>query len=63
MKVPTTPPPSGFTLTELLVTVGIMAVLLTLLFPAARSVFASSTDAVSAHVITQLNAASQAYLV
>ena len=57
--------PSGhgaFTLTELLVAVAVAAVLAGLLFPAARSVFAASTDAVSAHVISQLNAASQSYL-
>ena len=52
----------GFTLTELLVTMGIILVLATLLIPAARSVYASSTDAVSAHVIAQLNAAAASYL-
>lgn len=52
----------GFTLVELLVTVAIVAVLMVLLIPAVRSVYASSTDAVSAHCIAQLNAASQSYL-
>ena len=47
----------GFTLIELLVTVSIVLVLGALLIPAARSVYASSTDATSSHVIAQLNAA------
>ena len=53
---------SGFTLPELIVTMTILLVLGALLIPAARSVFASSTDAASAHVIAQLNAASHSYL-
>lgn len=52
----------GFTLTELLVAMAIVALLAVLLIPAAKSVYASSTDAVSAHVIAQLNAAAQSYL-
>ena len=52
----------AFTLVELLVGMGIMAILMILLIPAAKSVYASSTDAVSAHVISQLNAAAQSYL-
>jgi prepilin-type N-terminal cleavage/methylation domain-containing protein len=52
----------AFTLLELLVTVVIIALLAVLLIPAAMSVYASSTDAVSAHVIAQLNAAAQSYL-
>ena len=52
----------AFTLTELLVVMGIMAILMILLLPAAKSVYASSTDAISAHVIAQLNAAAQSYL-
>jgi len=52
----------AFTLLELLVTITIIAVLAVLLIPAAMSVYASGTDAVSAHVIAQLNAAAQSYL-
>ena len=52
----------GLTLIELLVTIAMVVVLAALLLPAARSVFASSTDATSAHVIAQLNAAAQSYL-
>jgi prepilin-type N-terminal cleavage/methylation domain-containing protein len=52
----------AFTLLELLVALGIVAVLAALLIPAANSVYASSTDATSAHVIAQLNAAAQSYL-
>ena len=52
----------AFTLIELLIAMGIIAVLGLLLIPAARSVYASSTDAVSAHVIEELNAAAQSYL-
>jgi len=52
----------GLTLVELLVTIAMVVVLAALLLPAARSVFASSTDATSAHVIAQLNAAAQSYL-
>jgi prepilin-type N-terminal cleavage/methylation domain-containing protein len=52
----------GLTLVELLVTIAIVVVLAALFLPAARSVFASSTDATSAHVIAQLNAAAQSYL-
>lgn len=52
----------AFTLVELLVVLGIVVVLAVLLVPAARSVYASSTDATSAHVIAQLNAAAQSYL-
>ncbi|MEI6323191.1 MAG: prepilin-type N-terminal cleavage/methylation domain-containing protein [bacterium] len=55
-------PVAGFTLTELLVSMAIIALLAALLIPAVRSVYASSTDAVSAHVISQLNAAAQSYL-
>lgn len=56
------PDQRGFTLVELLVTVSIITVLSAVLLPAARSVYASSTDATSAHCIAQLNAASQSYL-
>ena len=52
----------AFTLTELLVTISIVAVLGVILIPAAQSVFASSTGATSAHCIAQLNAAAQSYL-
>jgi prepilin-type N-terminal cleavage/methylation domain-containing protein len=52
----------AFTLVELLVAVAIVVGLATILVPAAKSVYASSTDAVSAHVIAQLNAAAQSYL-
>jgi prepilin-type N-terminal cleavage/methylation domain-containing protein len=52
----------AFTLTELLVVISIILIVATLLIPAARSVYASSTDAVSAHVIAQLNAAAESYL-
>ena len=52
----------AFTLVELLVTVAIIAVLAAFLIPAVKSAYASSTDAVSAHVIAQLNAAAQSYL-
>ena len=52
----------AFTLLELLLVVGIISILMILLFPAAKSIYASSTDAVSAHVISQLNAAAQSYL-
>ena len=52
----------AFTLTELLVTISIVAVLGAILFPAARSIFAASTGATSAHCIAQLNAAAQSYL-
>ena len=52
----------AFTLIELLVSVAIIASLAVLLIPAVKSVYASSTDAVSAHVIAQLNAAAQCYL-
>jgi prepilin-type N-terminal cleavage/methylation domain-containing protein len=52
----------AFTLIELLVTVSIILILAALLVPAARSVYASSTDAVSAHIISQLNAAAESYL-
>ena len=52
----------AFTLLELLVGLAIVAVLAAMLFPAVRSVYASSTDATSAHVIAQLNAAAQSYL-
>jgi len=52
----------AFTLVELLVVLGIVVVLAVMLVPAARSVYASSTDATSAHVIAQLNAAAQSYL-
>jgi len=52
----------AFSLTELLVAIAIIAVLAVLLIPAAKSVYASSTDAVSAHVIAQLNAAAESYL-
>jgi prepilin-type N-terminal cleavage/methylation domain-containing protein len=53
---------TGFTLVELLVTIAIVTVLAALLVPAVRSVYASSTDATSAHCIAQLNAAAQSYL-
>ena len=53
---------AAFSMTELVVMVAIIAVLLTLAVPAAESLLASSTDAASAHVIAQLNAASQSYL-
>jgi hypothetical protein len=53
----------AFSLVELLVALSVLMILVAILFPAARSVLASSTDAVSAHVIAQLNAASQSYLV
>jgi prepilin-type N-terminal cleavage/methylation domain-containing protein len=52
----------GLTLLELLVTISIIAVLAAVLLPAAQSVYASSTDAASAHCIAQLNAAAQSYL-
>jgi len=52
----------AFTLVELLVLLCIVVVLAVMLLPAARSVYASSTDATSAHVIAQLNAAAQSYL-
>ena len=52
----------AFTLLELLVSITIIAILAAFLIPAVRSVYASSTDAVSAHVISQLNAAAQSYL-
>ena len=52
----------AFTLIELLIALGIIVVLAALIIPAARNVYASSTDAVSAHVIEQLNAAAQSYL-
>ena len=52
----------AFTLLELLLVVGIISILMILLFPAAKSIYASSTDAVSAHVISQLTAAAQSYL-
>jgi prepilin-type N-terminal cleavage/methylation domain-containing protein len=52
----------AFTLTELLVTVSIVAVLGVILIPAAQGVFAASTGATSAHCIAQLNAAAQSYL-
>jgi prepilin-type N-terminal cleavage/methylation domain-containing protein len=52
----------AFTLVELLVTVTIIAALAALIIPAAKSVYASSTDAISAHVISQLNAAAESYL-
>ena len=52
----------AFTLVELLVVLCIVVVLAVMLVPAARSVYASSTDATSAHVIAQLNAAAQSYL-
>ena len=52
----------AFTLTELLVTISIVAVLGVILIPSAQSVFASSTAATSAHCIAQLNAAAQSYL-
>lgn len=54
--------PQAFTLIELLVALAVTAILAILMFPAARTVFAASTDAVSAHVIAQLNAASGSYL-
>jgi prepilin-type N-terminal cleavage/methylation domain-containing protein len=62
MKTKPTTDSSGFSLVEMLVAVGIVTVLLTLVFPAARSVLASSTEASSAHCIAQLNAAAQSYL-
>jgi len=52
----------AFTLVELLAALGIVVVLAAVLVPAARSVYASSTDAASAHCIAQLNAAAQSYL-
>ena len=52
----------AFTLLELLVVVAIVAMLVVLLIPAAMNVYAASTDAVSAHVIEQLNAAAESYL-
>lgn len=52
----------AFTLLEVLVVMAILAVLAAFLLPAVKSVYASSTDAVSAHVISQLNAAAQSYL-
>jgi prepilin-type N-terminal cleavage/methylation domain-containing protein len=52
----------AFSLTELLVAIAITAVLAVLLIPTAKSVYASSTNAVSAHVIAQLNAAAESYL-
>ena len=52
----------AFTLLELLVALGMVAVLAALLFPAVRNVYASSTGATSSHVIAQLNAAAQSYL-
>lgn len=52
----------GFTLIELMVSITIITILVMLLIPAARSVYASTTNATSAHVISQLNAASQSYL-
>jgi prepilin-type N-terminal cleavage/methylation domain-containing protein len=51
----------AFTLVELMVSLLIISILLLLLIPAVRSVYASSTDAISAHVIAQLNAAAQSY--
>ncbi len=56
------PDQKGFTLVELLVTVAIITMLAAVLLPAAKSVYASSTDATSAHCISQLNAAAQSYL-
>jgi prepilin-type N-terminal cleavage/methylation domain-containing protein len=52
----------GFSLTELVIALGIIAVLLILAVPAAECVLTSSTDAASAHVISQLNAAAESYL-
>ncbi len=52
----------AFTLLELLIAVSLVVVLAAFLIPAVKSVYASSTDAVSAHVISQLNAAAQSYL-
>ena len=52
----------AFSMIELLVSLVMITVLLALVVPAARSVIASSTDAMSAHAIAQLNAAAQSYL-
>lgn len=52
----------GFSFTELVVLLAILSLFLILAVPAAESLLASSSDAASAHVIEQLNAASQSYL-
>ena len=46
----------------MVVAVAVVAVAAAFLIPAALSVYASTTDAVSAHVIEQLNASAQSYL-
>jgi prepilin-type N-terminal cleavage/methylation domain-containing protein len=52
----------GFSLTELVVSLALLSVLLLLAVPAAQSLVSSSAEAAGAHVIAQLNAASQSYL-
>ena len=52
----------AFTMIEVMVSLFMIIVLLMIAVPASRSVMASATDATSAHVIAQLNAAAQSYL-